>query len=58
MTTSRRSPYDGQPFYCALCGAGFGEYMACEEPDCELETKDEAEKRRLLKEEDDETDEG
>jgi hypothetical protein len=37
-----RSPYDGEPFYCASCGFGFAEFLACEEPDCEIETKDEA----------------
>jgi hypothetical protein len=35
----------GRPFYCKLCGAGFGEYMACEEPDCELETVADAQER-------------
>ena len=40
-----RTPYDGKPYYCALCGAGFGEYMACEMPDCELESEQEAQDR-------------
>jgi hypothetical protein len=33
------------PYYCALCGLGFGEVMACEEADCCLETKQVAEAR-------------
>lgn len=40
-----RSPTDGYPYYCKLCGFGFGEYMACELPDCELESHEDAEKR-------------
>jgi hypothetical protein len=44
-----RTPYDGQPFYCALCGCGFGEFLACELPDCRLESPREAERRRQRK---------
>lgn len=33
-----RSPYDGKPYYCDVCGLGFGEFVACEEPECRLET--------------------
>jgi hypothetical protein len=33
-----RDPYDGKPYYCKLCGAGYGEYIACEDPDCQLES--------------------
>lgn len=40
-----RTPTDGQPFYCKLCGAGYGEYAACEMPDCELEGSEEARAR-------------
>jgi hypothetical protein len=36
----------GVPYYCALCGAGGGERLGCEEPDCALETKEEAVARR------------
>lgn len=36
---------DGKPYYCALCGLGFGEFMACEEPDCKLESEEEARQR-------------
>ena len=39
---SERTPYDGQPYYCATCGCGLGEFMACEEVDCLLETKEAA----------------
>lgn len=34
-----RSPYDGKPYYCKICGLGFNEYIACEELDCELESE-------------------
>jgi hypothetical protein len=40
-----RTAKDGKPFYCKLCGCGFGEYLACEMPDCELESEKDAEKR-------------
>lgn len=32
-----RTPTDGLPFYCAACGLGWNEVMACEEIDCQLE---------------------
>lgn len=41
-----RTSTDGKPFYCAVCGAGYGEYAACEEVDCRLESIDEAQKRK------------
>jgi hypothetical protein len=34
---NERTPYDGQPYYCMICGLGFGEFIACEEVDCILE---------------------
>ena len=37
-----RNPFDGRPFYCVTCGAGFDEYMACEDVQCELEPASEA----------------
>lgn len=40
------TPTNGRPFYCHICGAGFDEFMACEGPDCQLETKGEAEARQ------------
>ena len=43
---SDRTPYDGKPYYCNLCGLGWGEVLACEEPDCKLETEAEAVKRQ------------
>ena len=43
-----RTPQDGQPFYCVKCKAGFGEYIACERPDCKLESQESAEVRMLL----------
>ena len=45
------TPTNGKPYYCALCGAGFGEYLACELPDCELESEDEARERMTIPEE-------
>ena len=41
----RREPYDGEPYYCEVCGLGFGEYVACEMPDCRLETVEKAQAR-------------
>lgn len=38
---------NGEPYYCAICGAGLGEYQACEMPDCRLETREDARKRAL-----------
>lgn len=43
-----RTPYDGRPYYCAMCGLGIGEFMACEEPDCRLESPAKAEHRAHL----------
>lgn len=37
-----RHPYDSKPYYCKKCGMGFAEYIACELPDCELETEGDA----------------
>lgn len=36
----------GKPYYCKLCGAGFAEYGACGQPDCELESEADAVARR------------
>ena len=44
-----RTPYDGRPFYCVRCDAGLGEYMACESPDCALETVARARARQQRK---------
>jgi hypothetical protein len=38
----------GRPYYCDLCGAGYAEYIACEMPDCMLESVDAA-RARLVK---------
>jgi hypothetical protein len=48
-TTQARDPHDGQPFYCTLCGAGWNEYGACEEPDCKLESLEVAQLRAQRK---------
>lgn len=40
-----RTPTDGLPFYCATCGAGLAEYMACEDSDCCQESLEEARRR-------------
>ena len=37
-----RTPYDGKPYYCETCRLGWGEYMACENGDCALESELEA----------------
>ena len=42
------TPTNGKPFYCIKCNMGFQEYMACELPDCELESKASAEARQLF----------
>lgn len=41
-----RDPYDGEPYYCKVCECGYGEYMACELPDCQLEDKEVAQLRK------------
>lgn len=44
---SDRTPYDGLPYYCAECGCGFAEFLACdEESGCHLESRENAEMRR------------
>lgn len=40
-----RDSKDGEPFYCTHCGSGWGEYTACEDVRCALETKEAAMKR-------------
>lgn len=47
MTDNTPRWLNGEPYYCAVCGAGLGEYYGCEMPDCRLETKAEAEKRAI-----------
>lgn len=39
---SDRTPYDGEPFYCTFCGSGLGEFYACEDVRCVLESKEAA----------------
>jgi len=43
---SARTPFDGKPYYCAVCGLGLGEFYACEEPDCRLENDAMAQERK------------
>jgi hypothetical protein len=43
---SQRTPYDGEPYYCKACGLGLGEFMACEEAECELESRETAQERQ------------
>lgn len=38
-----------QKRYCVLCGLGFGEFMACELPDCRLESDEEVAERLQLR---------
>ena len=42
-----RDPKDGKPFYCAVCGAGWNEYGACESVACQLEPSWEAAARHV-----------
>lgn len=44
---TQRHPYDGQPYYCAICGADFAEYLACDSEnfDCSLESTEDAQAR-------------
>lgn len=37
QTVNRRTPTDGQPYYCVTCGVGYAEYGACEAVYCQLE---------------------
>lgn len=41
-----RTPYDGKPYYCSLCGLGYSEMLACEEPDCQPESEETAKLRQ------------
>ena len=41
-----RDPYDGEPFYCVTCGFGYGEYIACEDVACKLESREKAQSRK------------
>ena len=42
----KRSPFDGQPFYCTTCQAGFDEFLKCENAGCALESVEVAEERK------------
>lgn len=44
--TTKRSPYDGEPYYCSTCGAGLVEFYHCEWPTCELESRAAAQERQ------------
>ena len=46
---SDRTPYDGKPYYCKLCGLGISEVMACEDGDCALESEQAARERQQRK---------
>lgn len=46
---SERTPYDGQPYYCELCGLGLAEFMACEDGDCQLKSEQAAQARKQQK---------
>lgn len=37
-----RDPYDGQPFYCLVCGGDYTELDACTESECRLESVESA----------------
>jgi hypothetical protein len=47
MRETERSPYDGRPYYCADCGLGYGEWLACDEA-CSIETEHDAQERKRL----------
>lgn len=38
----QRSPNDGLPYFCRLCGKPYGEYVLCTEGDCTLESSETA----------------
>ena len=42
-----RTPYDGEPFYCDICGLGLQEMMACEDGICWMESAETARARQL-----------
>jgi hypothetical protein len=42
-----RDPYDGLPYYCALCGVEFDEVTVCEESGCCFESEAIAKARQL-----------
>lgn len=41
-----RSPNDGLPYFCKLCGKPYPEYALCGEGDCQLETAETAATRK------------
>lgn len=45
-TNAEPKPFDGSPYYCVTCGLGYGEYLACEDGVCQLETPRQAQRRR------------
>ncbi len=49
MAETVRGPYDGLPYYCTTCGLGLGEFLACEEAECELESAQAAQLRAQRK---------
>lgn len=40
-------PYDGEPYYCEVCGAGYGDWIACRLLECKLEHEAVAHERKL-----------
>lgn len=46
--TDEKPWLNGKPYYCVLCGFGGAEYMACEMPDCTLETEADAQARQRI----------
>ena len=44
---TERTPYDGEPFYCDICGLGLQEVMACEDGICWMESAEAARARQL-----------
>ena len=46
--TTEYAPFNGKPYYCCVCGLGIGEFMACDSPDCKLESDESAQQRAEL----------
>jgi len=51
--TEERTPTDGLPYYCILCGAGWTKYNQCERTTCILEAMETARARQQEGKQDD-----
>lgn len=41
-----RHAFDGQSYYCKVCGMGFAEFITCKKVDCKLEPTKDAQARK------------